>query len=639
MANHLQHCLQCIQYDHWIEIRLVDEFAKPILGSLTGNLIDNRKNIYKVTFQDGYLCIPDDLPAGPVRLELPTDNLLNTIYPLPSRATTQPSPVPETAKKTKGFKGAQVEYQNITVGDIWANPPEQKLSERHQPRATGEKLILVVDNSYMLEIRAFNFLTVRIGMFFDGTGNNTYDAEYYKKQTHDWAIQCNSPEQETKLSQWCSQHPVSGSRDNEITNIQKLNDLYIEGVSSKSNVITVKQYVEGIGTSSNGQTVSSDDSSIINGADDALGQGTGRGGAGVDAKVQAGSESAITRLKELMPSGYDGIGRFQFDVFGFSRGAAAARHFTNQVIQGDKGYFAKAVKKQNLILSSPFDWTNPNQCQFNFVGIFDTVAAIDNPSDGYNPGIDLAVSSKQTKRLVHLTAADEFRDNFRLNRINSAPQFSEYSLPGAHSDLGGGYYSRYYLDEQHPERMDNALIENIIVAAFASSIIPSQNIETTDVWKRANAWRTGLLNSGWGNSHQITVESTRLRKDYYYEIPTEDLFVKVAMKRVVEGDLSRIYLRAMYGFAKYAGVPLDVFDPASSVHKVSDELNSLAENVLKSAQQNAISSELLSRDAVAHSKYIHYSAEVGTTITGIIHPNIPAQNNHRIAYPCSESNA
>jgi len=633
MANHLQHCLQCIQYDHWIEIRLVDEFAKPIRGSLSGKLIDNQRNTHSVTFQDGYLCIPDGLPAGPVRLEIPTDNLLKTIYPLPSRASSQPSPVPETAKKTKGFEGAQVKYQNITVGDIWDNPPEAKLSERHQPRGTGKKIILIADNSYMLEIRAFNFLTVRIGMFFDGTGNNTYDAEFYKKQTHDWAIQCNSPEQETKLSQWCSQHPVSGSRDNEITNIQKLRDLYLDNYDENSHVLSLRQYVEGIGTSSDGQT---DDSSTT---EEVLGQGFGRGDYGVDAKVQKGSESVVVDLKRKIPSGYDGISCFQFDVFGFSRGAAAARHFTNQVIQGDKGYFAKAVKKQNLILSSPFDWTNPNQCQFNFVGIFDTVAAIDNPSDGYNPGIDLAVSSSQTKRLVHLTAADEFRDNFRLNRINSAPQFSEFSLPGAHSDLGGGYYSRYYLDEQHPERMDNALIENIIVAAFASSIVQSQNIETTDVWKRANAWRTGLLNSGWGNSHQITVESTRLRKNYYYEIPTEDLFVKVAMKRVVEGDLSRIYLRAMYGFAKYAGVPLDVFDPASSVHKVSDELNALAKNALKSALKNAISPELLSRNAVAHSKYIHYSAEVGTNIAGIIHPNIPAQNNRRIAYPCSESNS
>lgn len=105
--------------------------------------------------------------------------------------------------------------------------------------------------------------------------------------------------------------------------------------------------------------------------------------------------------------------------------------------------------------------------------MFDTVAAIVvpaagdfSPANNNNPSIHLALPVKQTLRAVHITATDEFRDYFTLNQMNPAAQFTEITVPGAHSDAGGGYYSRYYLNAQNPQSMNRALQEDIIVSAY-----------------------------------------------------------------------------------------------------------------------------------------------------------------------------
>ena len=152
MANNMENCIPCKQFNHWIEIRLADENAKPFKGKLKGTLKDNNGTSYSVTFQDGYL-LQKGLSAGPVRINLITDELLKNAYAHSSRESGEESPVPAVARKQKGYAGSTVKYQNITVGDIWASQPKRKIPEYNQPGATGKKLILIADNSYLLEVR------------------------------------------------------------------------------------------------------------------------------------------------------------------------------------------------------------------------------------------------------------------------------------------------------------------------------------------------------------------------------------------------------------------------------------------------------------------------------------------------------
>lgn len=148
----MENCIPCKQFNHWIEIRLVDEYAKLFKGSLNGKLKDNGGQIHTIAFKDGYL-LQTDLPAGPVHISIMTDELLKSADTHISRKSGEKSPVPAVARKQKGYTGSTVKYQNITVGDIWDSQPKNKIPEYNQPGATGKKLILIADHSYLLEVR------------------------------------------------------------------------------------------------------------------------------------------------------------------------------------------------------------------------------------------------------------------------------------------------------------------------------------------------------------------------------------------------------------------------------------------------------------------------------------------------------
>jgi hypothetical protein len=633
MANNVTTCIPC-QKNHWIEIQLVDEHAEPITGGISGTLVTNDNQSHDVKLSQGYLLLTE-IPAGPVTLKLITEPWLEAVYPHKPRKTDENNSVPAYTQSKMGYQSSSREYKNITVGDLWRAMPESAIPKRHQPGATGQKLVLVADHSYVLEVRAFKFLTVRLGMFFDGTGNNTYNAELAKEQTKNWAIQCGGEDKAESLSEFCRVNPNTGSAGNEITNVEKIYRLYAENNQPVNKEITLSRYIEGIGTTNDGSS-----NRIEN--DSGYGMGTGKGETGVDSKVKNGCISIVKYLQQNFPDEFDAIGAFKFDVFGFSRGAAAARHFVNVVVSGVDGYFYKALKDMGIPLKTNFNWGSKENCQFSFVGIFDTVAAIVDLSTGdvsagnnRNPGINLALPIEQTSKVVHITAADEFRENFSLNRINSAEQFIEMSVPGAHSDIGGGYYSRYYLDTTDPSLVTKALEESIIVSAYTCSsfMYPSDSVvSNSSAWLKAQADKKQLIIDGWATEENISVvrkiKSSRGKNNESYWIE-----VKVLMHRIVEGDLSRLYLRMMYGFAKHEHVPLKTFDKNSMLHKVSSEINILSESILNDSTNGVEPSDLQSKMKGIKYKYIHHSAQMNT-IGSVIHPNAPAKYNLRSVYEC-----
>lgn len=81
--------------------------------------------------------------------------------------------------------------------------------------------------------------------------------------------------------------------------------------------------------------------------------------------------------------------------------------------------------------------------EVRFLGIFDTVAAIGGISNFFdingrsNPRVKLELRPSVAKKVFHITAMNEYRYNFSLNSIQG--MWPELSLPGAHSDIGGGY--------------------------------------------------------------------------------------------------------------------------------------------------------------------------------------------------------
>jgi len=256
-------------------------------------------------------------------------------------------------------------------------------------------------------------MELTLGIFFDGTGNNIND----KPQT--------------------------------ITNVAKLYKVYAE--SDKPMVR--KLYIRGVGS-----TKHKDDNdrlggkdAITKGIDRMLGGAFGTGG---HDRIHFILDQAKAIIKET-----PNVTKLTFDIFGFSRGAALARHFVN------------VINKKPLHTKQ----------SIRFLGIFDTVGSFGIPGNN-NDDFDFRIPKSAVKFVYHLVAEDELRANFDLQSIrpNSsvAPNHDdsactgnrwavEIICPGVHSDIGGGYdqlkpnnkkdehgnrnnrLSRHYLKQMH----------------------------------------------------------------------------------------------------------------------------------------------------------------------------------------------
>ncbi|WP_336989321.1 PAAR domain-containing protein [Aeromonas hydrophila] len=218
----------------------------------------------------------------------------------------------------------------------------------------------------------------RIGIFFDGTQNNRYNSQLREQCEEASEAACKSIE---KLI------GTESSYDGGPTNIARLHQAYTGPAI----------YIEGIGTAASK-------------ADTKLDMAFGTGATGVIARSEEGLSKISTMIASL-PAGPVAV-----DVFGFSRGAAAARHFVNILLESNLG----------------------RQVRVAFVGLFDTVAAIglDTTNDDNAP-VRLYIAPWAAEKVVQLAAQNEYRANFALNSVR--PEHTEIRLFGTHSDIGGGY--------------------------------------------------------------------------------------------------------------------------------------------------------------------------------------------------------
>lgn len=243
-------------------------------------------------------------------------------------------------------------------------------------------------------------VTLEIGVFFDGTNNNATNALLGGGE---------------------------GSYANSRSNVALLSLLYPndDGPPNACGNPSRKyfpRYVPGIGTTTGSEKKRIKDS-LVGGA-------IGMGATGVEARVAATCIELGRDITRLSP----GVEPEEiiFDVFGISRGAAAARYFVNAFRQGWIRY--------NPVFGSTVRGRLPEgrKVRIRFVGIFDTVASIGSGTVEYNYGANIHLRTDQADRIFHLTAGSEYRKNFRLNH-NLEGGGDHYEMPGVHSDIDGGY--------------------------------------------------------------------------------------------------------------------------------------------------------------------------------------------------------
>ncbi|WP_341581712.1 phospholipase effector Tle1 domain-containing protein [Marinobacter metalliresistant] len=459
-------------------------------------------------------------------------------------------------------------------------------------------------------------IRVEAGIFFDGTGNNRNNTQTYQQQmdeclTANAAGAISEEECSSELSQI-----MGGSYLNAETNVSKLENLYQRTEAQGENgdvIVTLSAYVPGVGTKSSEP-------------DDGPSMGLGLGEQGILKKIDEGSRELALAIGELVK---EPIGELVLDVFGFSRGAATARHFVSREIYDTtgslygeyKGRLVKAFEREGI------PW--PNKVTVRFLGLFDTVAAVadlDNldfsAHDADTGRVNVNVKPEHVERAVQFAARDERRHNFSLNSLrnesgNLPEHFSEWVLPGAHSDIGGGYPDRFH------ERVE---VRPPLVAKGKDRRNPEASFE----FSRMLQERALIKSEGWiGPLNPLATLETEQERQR--GLPGGDVTLRLWLDREVRGEYSRIPLYLMHKLAVDAGVPFDVIDPEDSSLSLPGELITVARNLAAHVWHG---SELLMNPesrALLKQRYIHHSDHY--LRLGPLYPFQPAKYGRRVVHP------
>lgn len=332
------------------------------------------------------------------------------------------------------------------------------------------------------------YINVIIGVFFDGTSNNRVNADSKEK----------NPDAYKSHTGWLSDLDNSStSFKNDHTNVDKLENYYPKITNEYFSI-----YIQGIGTED------------LKG-DFSVGQGLGEGQTGIPAKVRIACQRAASNLLKYTQGSLKLINKISIDVFGFSRGAAAARYFAHELSKpasderlyfsnnSDKQYYVSPNSQRAVYLKNPpktyvhdqkkaptaknpahgyfGEYMQANNIPFlnleiRFAGLFDSVSSYglmhsNDVGQLHQNAINIAT------HIIHITAADEHREKFELTHVTKG---IELSFPGVHSDIGGGY-------------PDNYLEEDV-------SLVEELDVNRDEI---INKERKRLIEQGWYKSEQM----------------------------------------------------------------------------------------------------------------------------------------
>ncbi|WP_338557315.1 DUF2235 domain-containing protein [Erwinia sp. E_sp_B01_3] len=441
-------------------------------------------------------------------------------------------------------------------------------------------------------------ITITIGMFFDGTGNNAFNTQnrLLESCTH-LDVGMKTEDAEACAKKIGKKLDDAGSYIGYYSNIHWLNTLYVtnDQVIEGQTVYQRAAYVQGIGTDKGN-------------GDSTISMGTGGWFYGVVDKSDEGVGLIAEQISQFLALNQGinfAIEKIQFDVFGFSRGAAAARHFVNRVRNNDKA-IQQAITKG---LGGRNQHGKPAGAT-RFLGLFDTVCAVGTVSNlfdvhsGVNPGVELDLPLDIAQKVFQIAAMHECRYNFSLNSIKES--WPELPLPGAHSDIGGGYNpkEKEYLFLTQPQN------------ETVSESIPS---EVTDIYRRSAAEIPDLKSLP---ALSTIIPSGEIKTETWYDYLVNDdkkrggitqkrVGAAVTIERVVTNDWSKVSLRVMLDAAQEAGGLFNEILPKDENLSLPPELESLCQKVIdqgKAVRSGGVPAPFISPELQLIGKYIHCSA-------------------------------
>lgn len=274
---------------------------------------------------------------------------------------------------------------------------------------------------------------LHISIFFDGTGNNDRVDTEKKKWSNVARMYL--------AAQLAAQMDTSGT----------LYPVYIAGVGTKFNgraadwLAAVLAWAEdgfpGAGSGAGGSRRLEHADDMVNAAlRDALIANAKVQGAEIEKYATENSAKSFNELNAVL-SKHRLIKVVNLSIFGFSRGAALARAFSNRIVK-------RCTKEGDCLLYCGYP------LRISFLGVFDTVASFGVPTQNARTPFterELVVPSI-VERCVHFIAAHELRFSFPVDLIRKDGKLNgewrEKAYPGVHSDVGGGY-------EPSEQKIDN----------------------------------------------------------------------------------------------------------------------------------------------------------------------------------------
>lgn len=434
---------------------------------------------------------------------------------------------------------------------------------------------------------------VRVALFFDGTMNNKTNVKARQAGVLPDNI-------------WKANKSDKASYLNDVSNVARMFDASPSSDPYKSSSGVTKPYdkftpiyIEGIGTETLGDKPSDPSKTWKGPTDSIYGGATGQGSTGIIPKVRKGVEDALRALKAKLSPEFDYI---HVDVFGFSRGAAGARHCIHALHSGWSvgEYYIPGIKKR-LEMSG----TVVGDLKVRFAGLYDTVAS--HGAIHFDDTWELSLNAvKDADQVVQLAAAEEHRANFRLTSIGSGTGTGscEIYLPGVHSDIGGGYNS----SSPSQRGVESLLFWTDRVYGILSSASEMDRMQAEYDW---------VLKQGWSGTHGNT-----LRKGTIDHWPGKILYVMGA-RTGRTNEYCLIPLAMMIDYSKEQGLNF------SNPHSVGDPYLQGWQKTLKNyAEKKRYSAEGSQPEDWFHrtdqdlptlrAKYLHFSAyhqDLGKEVT------------------------
>ncbi|MBV4367460.1 phospholipase effector Tle1 domain-containing protein [Erwinia phyllosphaerae] len=406
-------------------------------------------------------------------------------------------------------------------------------------------------------------VTFTLGIFFDGTTNNALNI---RRRLEASALDDLRLEDSDALEAWTEAASADlglggraiTSHIGYYTNIHWLNMLYATDLTEGQ--IQQNLYIEGIGTAE-GE------------ADTALSMAFGTGERGIVAKTDKAVAAIVEVLRGFVirqPNLI--INELQFDIFGFSRGAAAARHFANRVFYRDDEIIA-AIKRG----LEGVEYRGTAAGKTRFLGLFDTVAAVATLENGMDPNsadngdVMLELRPGVAEKVFHLTAQHECRFNFALNSVQ--PAWPEVALPGVHSDIGGGYHAV----EEEVCFLTRPRFETVpLTTADDATRVYRAASEELKALRRYPTIAPYLES---GEVEICTWSDDCIAADRYGMLQKRS-GAAVVLRRKAHNDWAKIALRVMIDAATAAGVAFNAIDDAGEALALPSQLQHLCDKAI-----------------------------------------------------------